>query len=171
MTPPSIHQALTTTRRCRAARGSLRRQSDSGAGLCGGPPFSVDCDPCHSRHGAFSPDTLFTVQGYHPVGVLSGAVTSQGGSVTISFHRPGDPTSAQTLYTFTSAANNIVGSFVLEIDDVTLAAGATSVPLTGTIRDIQFGPRPVPEPMTVILLGTGLAGVAAKVRRRKAAGI
>lgn len=104
---------------------------------------------------------------FKPVGVLSGSVTSQGGSVTINFHRPGDdPTSAPTLFTFTSLPDNVTGSFVLDINDITLTPGSTSVPLTGTIRDLQFSPRPLPEPLTLLLFSTGLAGVASVRRRR-----
>ena len=39
----------------------------------------------------------------------------------------------------------------------------------GSDTDVTVPTNPIPEPMTMILFGTGLAGVAAKVRRRRKA--
>jgi hypothetical protein len=55
---------------------------------------------------------------------------------------------------------------------ITIAAqGDTQINLIRQIRIDGDGPitNPVPEPMTMVLFGTGLAGVAAKVRRRRKA--
>lgn len=57
-----------------------------------------------------------------------------------------------------------VGSFNFSVNDISIDPGQT-VSLTGQITGAQQ--TTVPEPATMILLGTGISGVAAMVRRRR----
>ena len=58
------------------------------------------------------------------------------------------------------------GSFFFSVNDLAIDPGQT-VSITGQITGAQQST--IPEPMTMILFGTGLAGVAANVRRRRKA--
>jgi hypothetical protein len=59
------------------------------------------------------------------------------------------------------------GSFFFSVNDVSIL-GAGTVPLTGQVTSAQQST--IPEPATMLLLGTGLAGVGAAARRRRKAG-
>src|SRR2546423_3033501 len=122
--------------------------------------------PLQSVTGTFDLNVIFTV----PAGINGGPATtytasilgsvspniSQGG-VNIHFLSP------TQLFTFSNSSGT--GSFSLTVPDLFVQSGQ-SASLTAGFTGEQSAPA-IPEPMTIILLGTGLSGIAAKLRQRK----
>jgi len=135
-------------------------------------------EPTHGadtyHNDSFTLDVIFFV----PAGIngqttfdaaLHGTVNTQQGSVLIDFGP------AQT-FTYTGSSS---GSFNLTIDDLSLNIphnGATSVTqlLTGSIANANASDppqdSPVPEPLSIVLLGTVTVLVASRIRRGQGTG-
>jgi hypothetical protein len=95
-------------------------------------------------------------QGATYTATVSGTISTPNvGGVNITFNNP-----IQT-FTFSNASGS--GSFSIELPKIFVQSGETAN-LTAGLTGNQTA---VPEPATMLLLGTGLAGVAARIRKRR----
>ncbi len=125
--------------------------------------FTANSGALTSVNGAtFTLNVTFTIpnDGSPNPGVYTGSVT---GSIS-SGASSAQITWATTTLTFNSPS---VGTFTITLEPTTPINAPTS-PDDSRIRGrITYTGAPIPEPLTLITLGSGLAGLAAMARRRR----
>ncbi len=93
-------------------------------------------------------------------GIVERIGPTQSYSVNVRFDNP--------VQTFTFArADGTTGAFTLSVSDVLGITPNFARAITGTISGASETPAAVPEPATMMLFGTGLAGLVARSRRRR----
>jgi hypothetical protein len=139
-----------------------------GIGSLSGPnslgSFFLATSPQQLVAGNFTMNVTFTV----PTGIAGGQGTTYTatiqGSVSPNVNQGGvNITFANPTQTFTFNNGTTSGSFTLTVANLFVQSGQ-SANLTAGFTGSQ---SPIPEPATMLLLGTGLAGVAAKIRKRR----
>jgi PEP-CTERM motif-containing protein len=129
--------------------------------------FHLSPDVTQLLNGGFTLTLTFT----SPSGINGGQGTTHTatvqGSVSPNLNQGGvniDFSNSPLVFTFNDGTNT--GSFSLTLPDLFVQTGR-SADLTAGITGEQH--PTIPEPATLLLMGTGLTGIAAKLRKRKKA--
>ena len=156
---------LTFTGQTFTATTALGTGAFSGADRLG--TFTLTTAPLQSLTGNFTMTLTFVApagitggQASMPfTAVVSGSVSTAAnvGGAVITFNNP------QQTFSFANASGS--GSFTITLPNFITVQSGDTAQLEARLTGSQTSA--VPEPATMILLGTGLAGVAAKVRKRR----
>ena len=91
-------------------------------------------------------------------GTVTGQLSIENSTVFINFNNPTPGTGLAA-----GPGRIVLGTHIYEVFNTSINNPNEATTLNGRISETN----PIPEPATMILLGTGLAGIAAKVRRRR----